>query len=199
RQGVAFLGVHPLESRHAITAGDTRWLQEYSRNRVDVPAGPFAEGAEVFLYGVSSQGSRPLGFSLEPGDQFLDGSSVEARIVYLGLDDFRRIGPYGRRALDRAVDWLTFRENETAFLRGDVDRDARIDLSDAVALLKGLFRGQELPCRDAADTDDDGVLSVTDALRVLNFLFRSGAPPEAPYPDVGIDTSVDQLGCRWPF
>jgi hypothetical protein len=47
------------------------------------------------------------------------------------------------------------------FVRGDVDSDGAVDLTDAVRILDHLFLGGPPPeCLDAADTDDDAELSL---------------------------------------
>lgn len=87
------------------------------------------------------------------------------------------------------------------FVRADANRDWRVDLSDAVAILGTVFTSSHAgaACLDAADVDDDGAIRVTDALHLLNFLFRSGPSPAIPYPLAGRDTAVtDSLGCLAP-
>jgi hypothetical protein len=85
------------------------------------------------------------------------------------------------------------------FLRGDADRNWRLDISDAVSILSTLFHFpgvRQTACPDAADVDDDGSLRLTDALLVLNFLFRNGVAPAHPYPVAGLDTPLeDALSC----
>ncbi len=85
---------------------------------------------------------------------------------------------------------------QEVFARGDANRDATIDVSDAVYLLLGLFRSPAgLPCDDAADANDDGQLDVSDAVFTLRFLFTAGAVPPPPYPSCGEDPTPDGLGC----
>jgi hypothetical protein len=85
------------------------------------------------------------------------------------------------------------------FVRGDVDRDERISITDAVDVLLWLFAivpGLEV-CEDAADANDDGDANVTDAVRILTFLFGGGPAPPAPGPVTpGPDPTPDGLGCR---
>jgi hypothetical protein len=92
---------------------------------------------------------------------------------------------------------------DALFVRGDVDANGSIEITDAVRLLGFLFLGGEAPpCRDAADVDDDGATNVTDAIRILGFLFRGTVPPAPPTPrgaryshaDCGADSGV-RLGC----
>jgi hypothetical protein len=90
------------------------------------------------------------------------------------------------------------------FVRGDVDSDGTITITDAIKSLSFQFTGGARPeCMDAADADDSGSLTITDAVRILSWLFTSGAapPPPAPtaaiYPagDCGIDPTEDLLDC----
>lgn len=85
---------------------------------------------------------------------------------------------------------------QEVFARGDANRDAAIDVSDAVYLLLGLFdTAGSLPCEDAADANDDGQLDVSDAVYTLRFLFTEGTVPPRPYPSCGEDPTPDGLRC----
>jgi hypothetical protein len=86
---------------------------------------------------------------------------------------------------------------ETAFIRGDTDGNAVVDLADAVAVLEHLFSGQPAPaCQDAADVDDSGIIDITDSISLLGFLFLGHAelPPPGPYVH-GPDPTTDDLPC----
>jgi hypothetical protein len=88
---------------------------------------------------------------------------------------------------------------EEIFVRGDVDRDGEIQISDPVALLRFLFddRVTFLACPDAADVNDDGHVQVTDALRLLRFLFLGGSAPLPPFEVPGTDIAQgDSLRCE---
>jgi hypothetical protein len=83
-----------------------------------------------------------------------------------------------------------------AFVRGDVNADTSVDVSDAVSLLGCLFLAESLPeCPDAADANDDGRLDVSDAVYALLYLFLGHHPPAAPFPGCGDDATPDGLGC----
>ena len=87
-------------------------------------------------------------------------------------------------------------EGQQAFVRGHVDEDGTVNLSDGVQVFRYLFQGDpEPPCLDAADADDSGLLNLTDGIHILSFLFQGGPPPGTPYPACGSDTSADELGC----
>jgi hypothetical protein len=98
---------------------------------------------------------------------------------------------------DTIVVTSTFGEPEPSFIRGDVNRDGRLNATDAVSVLAYLFGGLALGCLDAADVDDNEALEITDAIRILEFLFRRGEPPAAPHPAPGADTDEGGvLGCE---
>jgi hypothetical protein len=86
---------------------------------------------------------------------------------------------------------------ETIFRRGEVLGDGRVDLTDAIEILRSLFQGSgPLACDDAADIDDDGRLTVTDAVRLLRHLFAGGPAPAEPFATCGSDASSDELDCE---
>lgn len=73
------------------------------------------------------------------------------------------------------------------FIRGDANRDGRVEVGDALRILLALYRGQELGCPDAGDFDDDEVIEMGDGIGVLEYLFRGGRPPRPPFPAAGVD------------
>ncbi len=81
----------------------------------------------------------------------------------------------------------------SSFIRGDVDRNSKLEVTDAVAILNFLFLGDPatLECEDAADVDDTGAVEVTDGIYLLRFLFAGGASPVAPFPEHGFDLTAD--------
>ena len=82
------------------------------------------------------------------------------------------------------------------FIRGDVNRDGAVNVSDAVRLLRHLFAQAPLSCADAADVDDDGRVDLADATALLGYLFTGGGPPAPPFPVAGADSTPDDLGCE---
>ncbi len=82
------------------------------------------------------------------------------------------------------------------FVRGDVDGNGSLNVSDPIRTLLHLFVGQEIACRDAADVDDDESLNISDAILLLEYIFRDGTPPAPPFPELGPDSEgEDALGC----
>ncbi len=84
-----------------------------------------------------------------------------------------------------------------SFIRGDANADGVIDISDAIAMLGHFFVGDfSIQCIDRADVNDDGETNLTDVIDLLNFLFLGGEPPEAPFPQPGLDETLDNLENR---
>ena len=82
------------------------------------------------------------------------------------------------------------------FVRGDINSDDSITLTDAIVGLDFLFLAGARPgCLDSIDVDDDGELSVSDPVNLLLYLFQGDRPPPAPFPRCGEDPSDDAIGC----
>jgi hypothetical protein len=66
----------------------------------------------------------------------------------------------------------------TSFVRGDVNRDGVINISDVVYLINYLYVGGPPPTpREAGDANADGVINVTDVVYLINYLYVGGPPP----------------------
>ncbi|MCA8961875.1 MAG: hypothetical protein KDC38_15225 [Planctomycetes bacterium] len=85
----------------------------------------------------------------------------------------------------------------TPYVRGEINGDGTVDISDGVFLLAALFIPGAPPstCLDASDVNDDGANDVSDAVYLLGWLFISGAEPPAPFPNCGNDASPDPQDC----
>jgi hypothetical protein len=85
------------------------------------------------------------------------------------------------------------------FIRGDGNEDGAIDISDAIRILQFVFPpsiGGPPQCLDSMDTNDDGLINIADPISVIEYLFVSGSPPPSPFPDCGIDPTLDLLLCE---
>jgi len=83
------------------------------------------------------------------------------------------------------------------FIRGDCNRDARVDIADALKSLLILFAaGQSAPCGEACDANADSQHDLSDAISLLVALFQRGPVPPAPYPACG--RSGAEGGCDAP-
>jgi hypothetical protein len=95
---------------------------------------------------------------------------------------------------DKDDEWGLF---HTPFVRGDVDRDGSLDLSDAVILLSYLFLGgaDGYRCPVAMDVDDNEEIDLTDAINLLSYQFLGGAQPQPPFPGCGLDPTPGLFWC----
>jgi hypothetical protein len=89
-------------------------------------------------------------------------------------------------------------------VRGFVNSDGRVDISDSVFLLQYLFLGASSPqCLDAANVNDDSRVDISDGVYLLNYLFLGKAAPLPPFPSPGqlpgeacsLDPTGGALGC----
>ena len=111
------------------------------------------------------------------GDGVMDAFSVEFVLAFVSCQ-------------------IIYPSSEPQFMRGDINDDATMDLSDGINLLAYLFTGGTEPgCFDGADTNDDGALNLADAILILSHLFTGGPPPVEPYNGCGSDPTADSLDC----
>jgi hypothetical protein len=85
---------------------------------------------------------------------------------------------------------------EPLFVRGDVQFDDALNITDALAIVGELFLGgAPLPCPDAADVNDDGARDISDAITLLMHVFIGNTSIPEPFAQSGADPSPDDLGC----
>jgi hypothetical protein len=172
-----------------------------------IPAGGYLI---IFLDGESSTEEEiHAGFRLRPG-------RVQV-ILHKGSDIFffdrNKLGPDVSAGLfpDGAKDVALLREPTprapntepapppdlgSAFLRADANDDGRVNVTDMIALLKGLFEASPLPsCVDRLDANDDGRVDLTDALFIGQALHGRGPTFPPPFPLAGVDPTPDALLC----
>lgn len=155
---------------------------------------------------VDLQVPATLGFSSfwsESGGSVIWGVNArDDRLAFCGWtgdDDFPIVNPYqasGVTLIGAVAATASLPVGGPEFVRGDVNLDGGIDISDAIAILSALFSGGLLECADAADTNDDGANDIADAVLLLSSLFVPGSMPiSAPSPDCGEDPTPDALDC----
>ena len=82
------------------------------------------------------------------------------------------------------------------FIRGDINWDETIDVSDGIAILHNLFRSRRpFACADAADVNDDGAVDLTDPIAVFRFGLLGTFTPPDPRATIGPDPTDDTIGC----
>jgi hypothetical protein len=106
------------------------------------------------------------------------------------------VGTLGTHASANAV--CSAAASDAAFVRGDVNADAVVNIADAVSLLNYLFRsGKEPACLESANLNDDAAVNIADVIYSLGYLFRSDKAPKAPFPSCGSDpTPGGTIDCK---
>lgn len=89
------------------------------------------------------------------------------------------------------------------FVRGDVNSDGQVSISDLMALVRYVvINGESISCLDSADIDDDGRVTIGDPILLISALFDPQTPAALPmpFPDPGMDPTDDLLGdCQEPL
>lgn len=83
------------------------------------------------------------------------------------------------------------------FRRGDINNSGPgLDLADPISLLAYMFNGGATPvCLDTGDLNDNGVIDLSDPIYLLAYQFSGGQSPAAPFPQCGVDPTVDTITC----
>jgi hypothetical protein len=106
-------------------------------------------------------------------------------------------GGYAGPGLEVILQQTPF-ELASRFVRGDVDSDGLLNVTDVVVSLGHQFLGDPLilECKKSADVNDDGTVDITDATSLLGYLFLGGPAPNEPFSQCGTDATVDSLTCK---
>ena len=156
----------------------------------------------LWYYRRGTAGAPPANWT----DPEFDPGRSRARLTFYreGVYRVRLTVDDGSPPFRFATDEVEIHVMGDGFVRGDCNRDQRVNVSDVSGLLDALFRDSHgLGCADACDTNDDESLDVTDAIFLLNFLFQGGPqlPPPFPaagadpFPAAGADPGAETLGC----
>lgn len=141
---------------------------------------------------LAPSGYLPLG-----GPVYTNLSSTEGYAnVYNAIVAAHDMGP-GKTCTGTSGGWQ---------LPGDINQDARVNISDAVSLLLGIFQQSPnfLPCEgesvDSAgnlsvfDLNRDTLANLSDAAYLVNYLFNRGLPPVAGTECIQVSGCSDVCG-----
>ena len=142
---------------------------------------PARSGAKYFFEMEESQAGKEQSPEIAPGEKQTTWSP--ALPVKAGRQ-------YAWRAWAEDGAWkgqIATADFKNVFVRGAVNTDEKVDISDAVAILDYLFVGGPGPePREAGDTNGDGNLDITDGIYLLTYLFLGGPKPPLPFPEAGL-------------
>lgn len=151
----------------------------------------------VLLLRVDGSVTAPVVFNEGTDFRVTSDSQGGARIFYV-LDSKIIVKSFNNGQVKDFVKDLSYpNAQQGLFIRGDANDDKKVDISDAVFILNFLFTsGVSPPCLDAADVDDTGVIELTDVVFLLNKLFLAGQDIPKPWPNAGIDLTLDSFYCE---
>ncbi len=121
------------------------------------------------------QSNSPCVDSGDPGFRDPDGTRSDMGALF-----------YDRRILFQRI----------LFIRGDSNLDREFDIADPIYTILYLFYGLEARCLDASDANDDGKVNITDPIYMLSSLFKGENGPSPPFPEAGVDPTIDNLSCE---
>ena len=162
------------------------WVEPIDVNNIYLPPGE-NQVLQQFVFDVSEAAPQGAKTRIELVNNYAISRIFNIFIV----DGFARLPALKGSTVEVIVVQPPF---PRSFLRGDVDLNGKIELTDAVRILGYLFTGGQPPaCFDAADVNDIGRVDISSAVSLLNFLFTGGGQPAVPYPNKGLDPTSDGL------
>lgn len=149
-------------------------------------SGPHFAAPDGTIYVVTGGGGNVL-YPEAPLDRFPDRAHSSV-FVYAHHAVELHVSPatLAVRAVDvegREID--SFSINKLRLLRGDLDFNGQLEITDAVVILEGLFLGRPVDCLAAGNVNGDAIINIADPISLLNYLFLGGPPPAAPFPQCG--------------
>jgi hypothetical protein len=131
-----------------------------------------------------TEASPPCLLELVADEPVDEAGSLPGTLVFVHGE---RLAPYLRHAEVR----LAPREGlfpDPMFIRGDPNRDGRVNLADAVWIVSELFgRGPSTLCLEAADANDDTFVDLSDVVYLIRYQLGGGPSPLDPFPECGPD------------
>lgn len=140
-----------------------------------VEPGPAGQVLPIATFFVPEGLSSPSFLAVRPGVlPFAPGAGPDGGTALVAYSDFTTVNSIAEIGV------------ELHFVRGRINGDTQVDMSDAVFLLGHLFAGGPAPhVPQAADVNADGTVDISDPVYLLDFLFAGGPLIPAPFPDPG--------------
>lgn len=178
--------------------GSTRDSAEFSVGLFPWGISSSGDGSVVVLCRVSGEiwrlsatGSLISVVNLPTGaypHAFGDMSGLTSALVHKPEADHDQDGAANELEASLSYDLFDAASTPARFIRGDVDGDGQVELSDAWRLLDPM-----LECRASSDVNADGLRDLSDVSALLDYLFTDGPSPSPPFPVA--DYAADLLGC----
>jgi len=141
--------------------------------------------SDVFVTKLSSTGNNLIYstyFGGGSGDGGIgiavDGSRNAYVTGWTVSSNFPTLNPYQSTYQGNGDTFVTKFSNFPAFVCGDANGDAAVDISDAVYLIAYIFSGGSAPSPLlAGDANCDSTVDISDAVYLIAYIFSGGAPP----------------------
>lgn len=82
------------------------------------------------------------------------------------------------------------------FLRGDINGDSTVNLSDTAAFIGAISATYVPPCVAALDYDESGRINMADLIGPVYWLFAGGSPPAGAFPSCELLDPVSAFSCE---
>jgi hypothetical protein len=155
--------------------------------------------ASIVLDGSNSSDpeSGPLWFKWTESENYVSSEAVANLELPVGSYTFTLEvrDEFGVTDTDEVTIVVIKTSSTIIFIRGDANRDSRIDIADPVKILYYLFADESVTCLDACDVNDSGLIDIADPIYELDYLFAHKNAPPIPYPEAGVDPTEDELDC----
>jgi subtilisin family serine protease len=126
-------------------------------------------------------GVAALVLSRMPGLKCMGQDSIYSVLRHSADDQISVFDPPG---YDTTHGWgrLNAARALLSVVRGDVDKNGIVNISDAVYIQNYIFADgpPPLPVKGTADANCDGIVNVSDEIYLIGYIFGGGPPPQAP-------------------
>jgi hypothetical protein len=129
------------------------------------------------------------------GVEWVDGNHVRLRSPAVD-ESVRELRLTASGAGAAAAAPAPFLCQDVSFVRGDVDGDGKVNVSDSVRLNQSIAGTWAPPAGrtlDSLDVNDDGAVNALDLQAINAFLFQGSRSMPAPFPGPGLDPTPDSL------
>jgi hypothetical protein len=186
REGNAFATLTLSPPLNVLRGGERPPLRI---SRIEPASASVCGGATITILGegFGAGASVELGGVRAPSVKLRSSRELEAVVPEAANAGFVRLRVRQDFLTSNEVDFEYL--DPPAFIRGDVDGNLLVNITDSVVLSSLLENGAGAfpENRDAMDVNDDGLINFGDVIYLLRYILQGGPPPPPPFPSPGQD------------